>query len=96
LVGVELRSLWLCHDDVLCPAALCGRKPLTVLSQFGPMAQGTGGEGPVKGLGICWSQDTGKRFVTVSSALEWALVRRRDGDTSVIWMVVIYFYNLNK
>ena len=25
-----------------------------------------------------------------------ALVRRRDGDKSVIWMVEIYFYNLNK
>ena len=25
-----------------------------------------------------------------------ALVRRRDGDTSVIWMVEMYFYNLNK
>ena len=25
-----------------------------------------------------------------------ALVRRRDGDTSVTWMVEIYFYNLNK
>ena len=25
-----------------------------------------------------------------------ALVRRRDDDKSVIWMVEIYFYNLNK
>ena len=25
-----------------------------------------------------------------------ALVRRREGDKSVIWMVEIYFYNLNK
>ena len=25
-----------------------------------------------------------------------ALVRRRDGDKSVIWMVEIYIYNLNK
>ena len=25
-----------------------------------------------------------------------ALVRRRDGDESVIWMVEIYIYNLNK
>ena len=23
-----------------------------------------------------------------------ALVRRRDGDTSAVWMVEIYFYNL--
>ena len=25
-----------------------------------------------------------------------ALVRRRDGDKSVIWIVEIYIYNLNK
>ena len=25
-----------------------------------------------------------------------ALVRQRDGDKSIIWMVEIYFYNLNK
>jgi hypothetical protein len=25
-----------------------------------------------------------------------ALVRRRDGDTSVVWIVDIGFYNLNK
>ena len=25
-----------------------------------------------------------------------ALVQQRDGDKSVIWMVEIYFYNLNK
>ena len=25
-----------------------------------------------------------------------ALVRQRDGDKSVIWMVEIYFYKLNK
>ena len=26
LIGGELRPLWLCHEDILCPVGLCGPK----------------------------------------------------------------------